>query len=87
VLNHNQLIRDQQADSELSVIAQHAYSEKEAASYPVCYCLRGEVLMWKWRPPNVPATADWKVMYQIVVPQSSRETILKLAHSTPKTCD
>ena len=95
VLTRDQLIKDQQVDPELSVIAQHALSEKEAANHPVCYFLKADVLMRKWRPPDVPATADWKVTYQIVVPQNSRETILKLALSTPmaghlgvnKTCN
>ena len=95
VLTRDQLIKDQQVDPELSVIAQHVLSEKEAANHPVCYFLKADVLMRKWRPPDVPATADWKVTYQIVVPQNSRETILKLALSTPmaghlgvnKTCN
>ena len=39
--------------------------------------------MRKWRPPNVPATDDWKVTYQIVVPSNYRREVLELAHSTP----
>ena len=39
--------------------------------------------MHKWRPPNVPTTDDWKVIYQIVVPSNCRKEVLELAHSTP----
>ena len=95
MLTHDQLIKDQQADPELSGISQHTCSEKEAANHPVCYFMKGDVLMRKWRPPNVPATADWKVTYQVVVPQISGGATMKLAHSTPmaghlgvnKTCN
>ena len=72
MLTRDQLIKDQQVDPELSIIAQHAFSEEEAANHPVCYFLKADVLMHKWRPPDVPATADWKVTYQIVVPLKSR---------------
>jgi len=39
--------------------------------------------MRKWRPPNVPASHEWSVVYQIVVPPPYRRDILVLAHDTP----
>ena len=39
--------------------------------------------MRKWRPPDVAALHEWKVIYQIVVPLEYRQDILSLAHGTP----
>ncbi len=39
--------------------------------------------MRKWRPPDRPATEDWSVCEQIVLPQSYRKEMLQLAHETP----
>ena len=39
--------------------------------------------MRKWIPSDVPADEEWKVNYQIVVPQSQCNEILSLAHKTP----
>ena len=39
--------------------------------------------MRKWRPPNVPASEEWSVVHQIVVPKMYRSEILKLAHESP----
>ena len=45
--------------------------------------MKDGVLMRKWRPPTVPASHEWSVIYQIVVPQKYRSTVLSLAHDTP----
>ena len=82
-LTRDQLIKDQQADQDLSIIAQRAGSEQEARDYPVCYFMKNGVLMRKWRPPHVPSTQEWEITYQIVVPKNCREEVIKLAHSTP----
>ena len=39
--------------------------------------------MRKWRPPEVPASHEWKVMYQVVLPRVYRSNVLNLAHETP----
>lgn len=39
--------------------------------------------MRKWRPPDHPATEEWSLVEQIVVPQSFREEILPLAYEVP----
>ena len=38
--------------------------------------------MRKWRPKDVPASETWKTVFQIVVPQSKRQNVLKVAHET-----
>jgi len=39
--------------------------------------------MRKWRPPTVPASQEWNIIYQIVVPQKYRSIVLNLAHDMP----
>ena len=39
--------------------------------------------MRKWRPPEVPFSDEWKVVYQIVLPYKYRHDVLSLAHETP----
>ena len=47
-----------------------------------CYFVNScTVLMRKWRPPNVPASHEWSVVYQFLPPY--RRYILVLAHETP----
>ena len=67
-LTQEQLIKDQQADPELTTIAQHAGSEQEVEDNPISYFKKHGVLMRKWRPPNVPSTHTWETTYQVVVP-------------------
>ena len=38
--------------------------------------------MRKWRPPNIPASEEWSVVHQIVVPKVYQSEILKLAHES-----
>lgn len=83
MLTRNQLIQDQQADPELTTLAQEALTEEEAQVNPVCYFKKSGILMRKWRPPNIPTTDDWKVTYQIVIPRNCRKDVLELAHFTP----
>jgi len=52
------MIRDQQANPQLSVIAQQALSVKEAGSQLVWYFLKYKVLISRWQPSDVPTTAD-----------------------------
>ena len=50
---------------------------------PVCYYVKNDILMRKWRPPDVSAEDEWTVNHQIVVPRVYRPEILNLAHETP----
>ena len=46
-------------------------------------CLDEEVQMRKYTPPNIPATDEWRVYRQIVVPTKYKSEILKLAQCFP----
>ena len=76
------LIRDQMNDQELTRLAQEAVKEDEVGMNPNCYFKQSGVLMRKWRPKDVPASDTWKTVFQIVVPQSKRQNVLKVAHKT-----
>ena len=78
----DKLIRDQMNDQELIRLAQEAVDEDEVEMNPNCYFKQSGVLMRKWRPKDVPASDTWKTVFQIVVPQSKRQNVLKVAHET-----
>ncbi|XP_065894244.1 uncharacterized protein [Dysidea avara] len=83
-LSPSRLVAEQERDFEIMNIKKGALSEREAEKVPVCYFLNsGNVVMRKWRPPNVPASNEWSVVYQVVVPPPYRKDILVLAHDTP----
>ena len=48
--------------------------------------VKNDILMRKWRPPDVWAEDEWTVNHQIVVPMVYRPKILNLAHETPIRC-
>jgi hypothetical protein len=83
VLSKERLIVEQEKDPELQALAEKAHTLVEALEVPVCYYKQGGVLMRKWRPSDVPADNDWKVVRQIVVPAIYRHEVLSLAHDTP----
>jgi len=64
-------------------LTRFAVDEREAQIIPNCYFWKEGVLMRKWRPPMVPASEEWKVLYQIVLPRKYRHDVLSLAHETP----
>ena len=45
--------------------------------------MKNDILMRKWRPPDVSADDEWTVNHQIVVPRAYHSEILNLAHETP----
>ena len=49
----------------------------------VCYYIENDILMRKWRPPDVLADDELIVNHQIVVSRAYRPEILNLAHETP----
>ena len=75
-----QLILDQENDPEISNLIQRAVGENEVNTKPVCFYKQDGVLLRKWRPPEVPANEEWKVVNQIVVPPKYRKNIISLAH-------
>jgi His(2)-Cys(2) zinc finger. len=94
-VSRSKLILAQENDPEISSLFGFVLPEDELDKVPKGYLVKHGVLMRKWRPANVPATEDWSVVYQIVLPKSYRSEVLKLAHEVPmgghlginKTCD
>ena len=77
------LITEQHKDPEISTLFQKTVEESELSKNPVCYFVKKDILMRKWRPPDVSADDEWAVKYQIVIPKVYRYEILSLAHETP----
>ena len=84
-LSTKTLILEQEKDSTLLSLFQNTVSEDEISSVPCCYYKKNDVLMRKWRPPDVPSDAEWAVKHQVVLPKSYRNGVLSMAHETPRT--
>ena len=82
-LSRSQLCKEQHSDPEISPLFDRALDENEMSQVPVCYYVKNDILMRKWRPPDVSAEVEWTVNHQIVVPRAYRPEILNLAHETP----
>ena len=82
-LSRSQLCKEQHSDPEISSLFDRALDENETSQVPVCYYMKNDILMRKWRPPDVSADDEWTVNHQIVVPRAYRPEILNLAHETP----
>lgn len=74
------LIAEQARDPQLKVCFDHVVDPSERDHLPRCFYLEGGVLMRKFRPADVPADHDWRVIHQVVIPSSLQGDILKLAH-------
>ena len=81
-LSRSQLCKEQHSDPEISSLFDRALDENEMSQVPVCYYVKNDILMRKWRPPDVSADDEWTVNHQIVVPRAYRPEILNLAHKT-----
>ena len=85
-LSHNKLVIEnveQENDPELKDLGQRALTlQAEAEEVPVCFYKQNSVLMRKWRPPDTPASDEWHVVHQIVVPKVPRE-VISIAHDSP----
>ena len=79
----SKLISEQEDDPELAPLFKLILPPVELDKVPVGYYVRNGVLMRKWRPPNIPASEEWSVVHQIVVPKVYQSEILKLAHESP----
>ena len=82
-LSRSQLCKEQHSDPEISPLFDRALDENEMSQVPVCYYVQNDILMRKWRPPDVSADDEVTVNHQIVVPRAYRPEILNLAHETP----
>ena len=82
-LSRSQLCKEQHSDPEISLLFERALDDNEMSQVPVCYYVKNDILMRKWRPPDVSADDEWTVNHQIVVPRAYRSEILNLPHETP----
>ena len=82
-LSRSQLCKEQHSDPEISLLFERSLDDNEMSQVPVCYYVKNDILMRKWRPPDVSADGEWTVNHQIVVPRAYRSEILYLAHETP----
>ena len=82
-LSRSQLCKEQHSDPAISPLFDRVLDENEMSQVPVCYYVQNDILMRKWRPPDVSADDEWTVNHQIVVPRAYRPEILNLAHETP----
>ena len=82
-LSKESRIKEQHKDPEISCLFQKAVDESEISKNPVCYFVENDVLMRKWRSPDVPAEDEWTVKYQVVIPKAYQAKILSTAHETP----
>ena len=83
LVSRSQLCKEQHNDPEILPLLERALDEKETDQVPVCFYVKNDILMRKWRPPDVSAEDEWTVNHQIVVPRVYRPEILNLAHDTP----
>lgn len=81
--SRDKLIAEQQSDPVLAVYMETAASLEEIRYMAGGFYLENGVLMRKWRPPTRPATEDWCVLAQVVLPACFREEVLRLAHEVP----
>ena len=77
------LITEQHKDPEISTLFEKAVEESELSKNPVCYFVQNDILMRKWRSPDVSAEDEWAVKHQIVIPKVYRYEMLSLARETP----
>ena len=82
-LTRERLINAQKEDQELALRCSRSFSAEEAKNIPVCYFTKDKVLMRKWRPPDVAAEDEWKVVYQLVVPEEYWKEAMSLARGSP----
>ncbi len=82
-LSRSQLIKEQMSDPELDKLRDKVLPHDEIEKVPVGYYLKEGVLMRKWRPPDIPASEDWSVIHQVVVPRVYRTEIIDIAHRLP----
>ena len=82
-LSRSKLITEQRNDPEILPLFDIVLSKDELEKIPIGYFLNNGILMRKWRSPTIPASEEWAVKYQIIIPVIYRLEILKVAHQIP----
>ena len=72
LVSRSQLCKEQHNDPEILPLLERALDEKEIDQVPVRFYVKNDILMRKWRPPDVSAEDEWTVNHQIVVPRVYR---------------
>ena len=67
-LSRSQLCKEQHSDPAISPLFERVLDENKTSQVPVCYYVKNNILMRKWRLPDVSADNEWAVNHQIVVP-------------------
>ena len=83
LMTREQLIKEQQADVELRRLMEEAVDEEEVTRYANCFYVKSGVLMRKWKSPDAPASDEWRVVHQIVLPHCCRRGVISVAHDPP----
>ena len=79
----SQLYKEQYYVPEILPLLERAFDEKQIDKVPVCFYVKNDILMRKWRPPDVLAEDKWTVNHQGVFPRVYRPDVLNLVHETP----
>lgn len=74
------LICEQKQDPTLASAREQVGSLEEIQEVAEGFFSHDRVLMRKWRPLGRPANEHWTTVAQIVLPQSFRREVLRLAH-------
>jgi len=82
-VSHSKLVIEQENDPDLKDILERSLTLQEAEDIPVCFYRRNGVLMRKWRPLDAPASDEWQIVHQIVVPKIYHREVISLAHDSP----
>ena len=82
-MSRSQFCQEHNSDPEILPLFERALDENEISQVPVCFYVKNDILMRKWRPPDVSAEDEWTINHQILVPKAYRPEILNLAHETP----
>ena len=66
-LSRSQLCKEQDSNFEISPLFGKYLDENEMPQVTVCYYVKNDILMRKWRFPDFSADVEWTVNHQIVV--------------------
>ncbi|XP_076060345.1 uncharacterized protein LOC143036674 [Oratosquilla oratoria] len=79
-MTRSNLISAQKADRTLIPLFARAIQDKDISNEATCYYTRNDVLMRKYRPPDVPANESWCEFHQVIVPDVYREKVISFSH-------
>ncbi|CAB4003876.1 Hypothetical predicted protein, partial [Paramuricea clavata] len=74
---------EQNNDPEIAILIQQAFDEKEISDQAMGHPIKNDILMRKWRPPDVSVDDERPARHQTAIPKPHREEVLRPAHETP----